>query len=55
MVHTLQNDYKILKSIEELRNRLNELVASEDYDKDEVLQLSQEFDCLLNIYLKEYT
>ncbi len=55
MVYTLQNDHKIHERLEELRTQLNELLASEDYDKEDALQLSQEFDCLLNIYLKEYT
>jgi len=42
------------KQIEELRNKLNQLVKDlEGFEKDEILSLSQELDKVLNEFIDE--
>jgi len=41
------------KELEELRNRLNEMIASGQVEYDEILKISQQLDELLIKYMKE--
>lgn len=43
----------MLRKIEELREDINKMIAKETYDKDELLQKSQELDTYIIKFMKE--
>ena len=43
----------MLSKIESLREDINKMIGTMDYDKDELLQKSQELDIYINKFIKE--